>query len=463
MPGTPPLARPLIVFGAVLLGWLLVVPGESRADRITLRGGGQVRGKLIADKARPDVLLFIGEVGKTPMVFKKDQVVQVVAEKSPLDEYVVLRAQERSTAQAEHELGLWCEEHGLADLAQVHYESAVKRDSTFGPSHQKLGHVQRDGRWLNADELKEAQGLVKYKGHWITPEEKERKEALVATAAEGASWAKRIKLLRDSYLAGPDERSREAERRLLAIEEPVAVSPVLRVLGEDPIPALRGLAARILGGIPGSSASTGLVGRLMAEADQGVREVTMTEVARRDQAEVVPILIRALRSASPDVVNRAAWCLGNLNAVMTVPKLVPALITIENRVVMTTDAGNAPSGNFGVSFNAVSPAPGVNNYGGASIPVLTPPVVGPGVVAFGATSVPYGAFNGPSLSVGGGGGGSRGPTPRLVAIEHHNSEVLAALIKMTGRDFGYDIPTWKRWVATSFRIEEAPSRRVPQP
>jgi hypothetical protein len=454
----------MIVSGAVVLGWLLVVAGESRADRIVLRGGGQVRGKLIADKSRPDVLLYIGEVGKTPMVFKKDQVVQVVPEKSALDEYVVLRARERSTAQAEHELGLWCEGHGLADLAQVHYELALKLDSTFGPSHQKLGHVERNGRWLNADEVKEAQGLVKYKGHWITPEEKERKEAMAATASEGASWAKRIKVLRDGYLAGPVERSREAERRLLEIDEPVAVAPVLRVLGEDPVPAIRALAARILGRIPGSAASSGLVGRLMAEADQGVREATMTELAQRDQAEVVPAMLRGLRSNSPDVVNRAAWGLGNLKALTTVPKLVPALITIENRVVMTDGGNSAPSGNFNVSFNAVSPAPGVNNFvGGYSIPVLTPPAVAPGAVAFGATSLPYGAFNGPSLSVGGGGGPSRGPTPKIVAIEHHNYEVLAALVKMTGQDFGYDIPTWKRWVATSFRIEEAPSRRVPQP
>src|SRR4051795_7559394 len=111
MPGTRPLARRMVVTGALLVGSLLVVPGESRADRITLRGGGQVRGKLVTDQAHPDVLLFLGEVGKTPMVFKKEQVVQVGAEKSPLDEYVVLRARERSTAEAEHELGLWCEGH----------------------------------------------------------------------------------------------------------------------------------------------------------------------------------------------------------------------------------------------------------------------------------------------------------------------------------------------------------------
>ncbi len=41
----------------------------------------------------------------------------------------------------------------------------------------------------------------------------------------------------------------------------------------------------------------------------------MNELARRDSSEVVPLLTRALRSTHHQVVNRAAWGLGNLNAV----------------------------------------------------------------------------------------------------------------------------------------------------
>jgi len=89
------------------------------------------------------------------------------------------------TAQEEYELGVWCEEHNLKDLALVHFEQTLKRDSTYEGAHKKLGHVQMNGRWLNADEVKEAQGLIKYKGRWVTPEEKERKEALAATAGRG--------------------------------------------------------------------------------------------------------------------------------------------------------------------------------------------------------------------------------------------------------------------------------------
>lgn len=105
-------------------------------------------------------------------------------------------------------------------------------------------------------------------------------------------------------------------------------------------------------------------------------------------------------------------------------------------------------------------------YNGSTLGLLTPPVVGPGVVAFGATSVPfvtpYGG--GSSLSAGGGSvSGSRGPVPKLVPYSYQNVEVLAALVKMTGRDFGYDIPSWRRWVTTSFRPDPVPARRVPQP
>jgi hypothetical protein len=450
---------------AFLLGSMVIaLTGiEARADRITLRGGGVVKGKLTTDKTHPGQVLLIAEVGRTPMVLKQDQIVQVVAEKSALDDYIVLREKARETAEQEFALGTWCEEHNLKDLAQVHYELTLKRDSTFEAAHKKVGHVQMNGRWLNADEVKEAQGYVRYKGRWVTPEEKERHDMLASTAAEGNTWVKKLKLLRDAYASGAPDRAREAERRLLAIEETVAVGPILKILGEDPLPPVRAMASRVLGAIPGPEAANGLVGRFLQEEDEVVRESSMNELARRDQSEVVPLLTRSLRSKYHQIVNRSAWGLGNLNAVAAVPKLVPALITIEHEVVWVDSA--APAG--GMSFNAVTPTPGVAGYqSGSSIPVITGVAVGPGSIGYGATSVP---FNGNGINGGGGtgfsigSGGSRGPTPRLVPIEYRNDEVLAALVKMTGRDFGYDIPTWKQWVATSFKIDAPPTRRVREP
>src|SRR4051812_34706808 len=116
-------ARTAFPIGVLLVGWLCLgsTGGEAKADRITLRSGEQHKGKLIPDKAHPGQWLLLGEVGKTPMSLKKEQVVQVTPEKSALDEYVVLREKDRPTADAEYQLGAWCEEHNLKDLAQVHY------------------------------------------------------------------------------------------------------------------------------------------------------------------------------------------------------------------------------------------------------------------------------------------------------------------------------------------------------
>lgn len=451
--------RPRLVTIAVLGLALLGTTGTARADRIIVRGGGQLKGKLIPDKAHPGQLHYIGEVGKTPMVFKNDQIIQVIPEKSVLDDYIVKLAEERTSAQAEYDLGSWCEENHLADLAQFHYELALKRDSTFESAHKKLGHVALGGRWLNADEVKEAQGMVKYKGRWMTPEEKERRELVAASAAEGNVWVKRLRALREAYLSGPAKRAEEAERRLLAIDEPAAVGPVLRVLGEDSLPGLRILAARVLASIPGPEAGSALVGRLLSEEDPSVRQATMNELARRESSEILPSLAQGLRSAHHEVINRTAWALGNLDVAVAVPKLIQALITVEQEVVMVDPGGPSAPGS-GISAGS---GPGFSSYSGGTYPVLTGPVVGPGVVAYGATGVPYGAPAGSSIGGGGGSGSLRGPVARLVQVEHRNEEVLAALVKLTRRDFGFDVATWKQWVATSFKVEKAPSRRVREP
>jgi hypothetical protein len=440
----------------LLVGILIAGSGpEAKADRITLHQGQAIKGKLIVDKAHPGQYLLISEVGKTPMVIKKDQVVQVTPEKSVLDDYVVLLDKDRLTAEAEYELGVWCDEHNLKDLAQVHYDLTVKRDSTFGEAHRKLGHVLMNGRWLSGDEVKEAQGFVKYQGRWVTPEERERRDLLASKAAENSTWSKKIKLLREGFLSPQSSRSEEAERRLLAIDEPIAVGPILKILAEDPLPAIRAIASKVLAGIPGADATNGLVGRFLIEDVESVRQVTMNELARRNPAEVVPLLVRSLKSSHHLIVNRSAWGLGNLNVVTVVPKLIPALITVEHEIVMVDSATGANVGGSGGGAGF-----GVTNR---AIPYLTPPAVGPGSVAYGASSIPSTSLGTGSGFAIGSGGNSPGPVPKLVPIEYRNDEVLNALIKLTGRNFGYDMATWKQWLSSSFKVETPPTRRVREP
>jgi len=456
-----------LVVVAVGLGMIGLDAAPAPADVIVLRGGGKVRGKVVPNaKPAADRVTVLSEKGKTPLVFRKDQVIEVTAEPSPLDEYLVKRGQVSLTADAQYELGLWCERNKLRDLAQLHYAAAVEHDKSFAPAHKKLGHVRHEDRWLTFDEVRVLQGLVRYKGKWISQKEKEEREARAELATERASWMRRIRLLRQAIVAGPEDRALEADQQLRAIRDPAAIVPLVRILGEEGAP-LRTTLDRLLGAIPEADAADALVGRILQETDPDVRLVTMEELERRTEPIVASQLVRALRSDRPEVVNRAAWALANLNVVEAVPKLVPALITVRHKVIMVpTESPRPGGGGFGVSFGSVPTAPGAVGpiaANGSSIAVPTGPAVAPGAVGFGATSVPYPGFGSTGVSIGGGASPSRGPFPQLVAFSYQNVEVLAALVRLTGRDFGYDTAAWRHWVSTSFQPDPEPVRRVPQP
>ena len=448
------------------LGLLIPLSASTvLADRIAVRSGSVIKGKAIIDDAHPDQYLVIGEKGKTPIILKKSRVLSIEAEPSVLDEYVVRRkaiGQSKSKSpQEEYDLAVWCLEHKLTDLSVVHLEATIKRDPNFGPAHQRLGHVFHDDKWLTPSELKAAQGFIYFKGKWISPEEKAERDAEASVTAEQQSWMRRLAILKQAMINGPEERSRTAESQLLGIREPAAARPVARTFGNDGDPAMRKLAARVLAVIPGPESSALLVVRFLDEAEPGVREATMTELARLPQAVVVPRLVQSLRSESIAVVNRAAWALGQLKAVASVPRLVSALISTEVRVVLVPSAGSGINAGFSSINSNGGGGSGYGMGGGQSIPILTGPVVGPGVVAFGATSVPASAFSGTTFGIGG--GASRGPEPKLVTVTHENTEVRSALIALTGQDFGYDVSSWQYWLRTAYQPDRVPVKRVPQP
>jgi len=423
---------------------------------ITLRGGGQVQGKVVPDPNDKDRVQVLMMAGRKPLSLKKEQILDVTAKSSPLDDYIVKRKKAGNTAQAQYDLGAWCEQNKLVDLSRLHYEAALASDKSFEPAHKKLGHVYRDGYWLTRDDLRAAQGLVKYKGRWVTPEDMANRVAEEKLDAARASWQSRIKLMRQAIVNGPTDRRREAETQLMAIRDPDAVVPLVRVLGKEE-PHLRILLAEVLSVIPEPSATAALVRMILAEPTTQVRSAVFEKLKDRDRPAVLKPLVRALSSSDIIMINRAAWTLGNLGDAEVVPRLIPALLTTELHIVMVNPGASGNQGS--VSGPAMPGAPLAMNNSAAAL--QTPPAVSQGAVAFGATVVPFyeipgrlGAVAGTQIPV---------PEPRVVPFTYRNVEVLAALQKMTGEDFGYDESAWRNWIAHKFNPNPKPSRRVPQP
>jgi hypothetical protein len=440
-----------------LLGLVAVVglSGTARPDVIILRGGGEIQGKVINDPKKPDTVQVMLLKGKNPLTFQKKQILEVIPKASPLDTYLVKRTQLEPTAKSEYELGQWCESNQLNDLAKLHYEAALGFDNEMEAAHKKLAHVFHDGHWLSQDEVKAVQGLVKYKGKWVTEEERTQRDENAQVSASQMSWLRRIKLLRQALQSGTTDRQREAENELMQITDPEAVAPLVKVLGKDE-PQGRMFLAHALGGIAGKESAKALVNMLLMEPENEVRHSILERLKQKDEPGIIPQLVKALRSDNVKVINRAAWALGNLQAVGAVPSLVGALVSTEERMVIVPDETSNP---------VIGPGPALMAFNGSSIAYLTPPAVGPGAIAFGATSAPYyypgQLYSGSGLSVGA--GPSRGPVPRLLTYQYQNVEVLGALTKLTGQDFGYDAGLWKRWIKASFNPNPKQVRQVPQP
>jgi hypothetical protein len=448
--------------GSLVLGvsGVIAAPtGWLRADIIELRGGGQIQGKVVPDPKNKDRVQVLLLQGRRPLSLQKGQILKVVPKASPLDDYVVKRAKAANTAEAQYELGYWCEQNRLTDLARLHYEQALGFDPDFEAAHQKLGHTRVDGSWLTRDELTAAQGLVKYKGRWVTADEKTKREDADKTTAAQGSWLRRIRMLRQALINGAEDRRREAEAQLMAIRDPDAVVPLVRVFGQDEAPR-RILLAMVLSVIGGREATAALVQRVLDEPESEVRSVTFDYLKQRGDSGVAARFVRALGRADVPVINRAAWALGNLNAVESVPQLVAVLVTSEDRIVVPPLDGSGPMPPLNTPV-----APGLvpRAYSNFGVVATTPPAVSNGAIAAGMGVIPY--YAAPGLIPGGNYAGPSRPIQdaHVETFTYRNVEVLGALQKLTGQDFGYDVDAWRRWVARSFNPHPNPSRRVPQP
>lgn len=445
----------------------------AHADRIVLRGGGELQGVVLPpDPARPEIVRIQTRTGLKPLEFRKAQVLRIDPEEDDLSEYLKQRDKVEQTADAQFELGEWCDQAGLTGPAQGHYQRAIELDAEHEPAHKKLGHVYHNGRWMTYDDRRKAQGLLQHKGRWVSPDEKEALEAKTAYSAEQESWSRQLKLLRKKLYSSDPQQVQQAELQLAGIREPAAVAPLLKVFGSDAEP-VRIRLARTIAAIPGDDTTEALVRMILAEPTLTVREVILNELSTIKDPEIIPRLIRALGGKNPVVVGRAAWALAQLGATQAVPKLIPVLIKTETKWMLEPVGGdpaitagfvgiegtNRMPGNAGaLAAGGNTATTGAGFANGSSLGVLTGPVVGDGVVAYGATSMPFGNYSGLNL-----GGNPNRPAARFVTNVYRNEEVLYALQKLTGVDFGYDVAAWKQYVATGFRAENAPQRRVLQP
>jgi HEAT repeats len=399
------------------------------ADTIRLDGGRTIRGQILDEKSTSDSLVVKLQVGNGEVTVARSQIQEVIRENDPVDEYAATKEKYQDTAEDQYALAMWCEAHKLPKQKRLHLLRVIELDPEHVQAHEKLGYVKRDGKWLTPTELKEAKGLVKFGGRYVTPQEKEILEQKKRQDDEEKEWHARVKMWKGWMTGNDPTKARLGEERLRSIDDPQAIEALVGHLGKDNAESIRILMCSILGNIAGDQATMELLKRCIIDVSPSVRWAAVDALAEREDPQATRSLASLLKSEHNTLIRRAADALGALGDASAVPPLIDALVT-KHKQVITRQGGTSFIG---------TQSPTVIDY---------EPVVAPGVVAFR-----------PVIGYQAQGVGISAPSQEVVTVQVENDEVRHALVQLTKEDFGYNQTAWRAWLANQRKKDELKNRR----
>lgn len=161
---------------------LLLLAPALLADRLHMKDGRTIEGRIVRETPARIVLeTRFGEIE-----VDRTDVASIERGKTRKEEFDDRWKAARS-ADEFHALGLWCIEHKMRREAKRCMKRAVELDPDHEGAQTWLGNVRYKGEWMTpqerdrrrkADEeaAMRAKGLVRYQGRWVTPEEKTKLE-----------------------------------------------------------------------------------------------------------------------------------------------------------------------------------------------------------------------------------------------------------------------------------------------
>jgi hypothetical protein len=404
----------------------LFVGAVLRADYIALKGGGEIRGELLAyrkETARQDAAklnpISIRTLSGATVAVARDEVSSVVRRQPVAEEYETRRRAVPATIAGHWETAEWCRQKSLTPQRQFHLRQVLELDPEHDAAHRGLGHIRDQGRWTTRNELLANHGYVQHKGKRVLPQELDLTQQQERLRQTERNWFKRVKQWQVWLDSERTERKSEAVKGLNEIREADAIAALVWAFRNAPQEERRLLLVRILSQIDGDKPIAALVVQSILDDSRSVRDAAIVAVHQKNAARAVPIYVKALKSQLNPAVNRAATALGQLADESAVPYLIDALITRHGYHVAPNRDGHLQSTGQGTG---------------------NPVVLGPsvGVKSSTGSSTALSASRGPSADK---------PYDEIVEVEiaQENPDVLAALNLLTSQNFGYRADSWRDW------------------
>ncbi|TWU12239.1 hypothetical protein CA54_10620 [Symmachiella macrocystis] len=417
-------------------GWLNVVivflscAAIARADVITLKNGGEIRG-LIQKNARtansksPDVI--VKTLGGSLVTVAKSEIESIQRRRLILEEYETQRRKTPDTVDGHWELARWCRNQRLTRQRRTHLKRIVELNPQDEHARRSLGHQKYDGEWMSREEYMKSQGQVLYRGRYVFPQELEQiKQDQLAKDGE-RKWHKKVKLWHAWITSDRTEQQKQAFQELSAITDSLAIPALSKRFRDESRPALRELYISILGRMQSAESLQALLYQAIFDSQPNLREVAVAAIPETQINAAITALVRGLKSELNLVVGRSATALALLGNDQVVPQLIDALVTTHRyRVVVPDNGANT------IGFAA--------NGGQAPLTSGLPPDV---ELQMMTGQLPYGAVVIPPNDP----GAQMRQKTQIVKRTQRNGAVLEALKSLTDEDFSYNRPKWRLWWA----------------
>jgi hypothetical protein len=115
-------------------------------------------------------MLLVGQTAAPPQAEGKPKATPTAAaedaRRKAESEYNLLKEKTPMTATARMKLALWCEEHGLSDLAYVHFGEVISIDPKREAAWKKLGFKKYGNQWLTDAQIADDQEQKKADKLW---------------------------------------------------------------------------------------------------------------------------------------------------------------------------------------------------------------------------------------------------------------------------------------------------------
>jgi hypothetical protein len=384
-----------------------------RADVFELTSGGRLDGKLLpADEAsKLNCTIELSAGGRVTIA--RSQIAKIETVTDAVAEYQKLARTSPDTVDAHWQLAEWCREHKLRDERRQHLDRVLELNPNHADARASLGFHQKDGQWMNRDDVMATRGLVLFDGKYVTPQQVELLKQQKESKVTQADWTNRIKQLRRSLTDKRQDKSNQAHAEIQAIQDPQAADAIVAVLRRENDPELKRLWIETAARLNSHAAIDALVNLSLYDADDEVRRECLEYLIKSRRPGLVTPYIRALKDKDNEIINRAGAALGQIGDRSAIGPLIDALIT--KHKVKVSDAN-----------------PDQHAY------------------TFSKDGSGAGAF-----SFGGNG-------PQFVVQSVRNRAVLDALVSLSGNaNFDYDQVQWRGWLAAQAKATAVDVRRDP--